>query len=122
MENFVANIEYNSWLRAQSKVKQEKGAVVKRIVQQERHWEEVSVTVAVLEPIIKVLRLTDGKSGSTLGKVYGWCANIAAEFSKDIPGVTKEVAERIKMLFNARWTYFPLMCLQLQSSCDVPRL
>ena len=101
-ENFVANIEYNSWLRAQRRVKQDKGAAVKRIVQQERHWEEVSVTVAVLEPIIKVLRLTDGKSGSTLGKVYGWCANIAAEFSKDIPGVTKEVAERIHMLFNAR--------------------
>jgi len=60
--NFVANIEYSAWLRAQSRVKQDKGAAVKRIVQQERHWEEVSVTVAVLEPIIKVLRLTDGKS------------------------------------------------------------
>jgi hypothetical protein len=106
VKNFVANIEYDAWLRAQSRVKQDKGADVRRIVQAERHWEEVSVTVAVLEPIIKVLRLTDGKSGATLGKVYGWCANIAAEFTKDIPGVTEEDAESIHTLFNARWTYF----------------
>ena len=65
----------------QSRVKQDKGAHVTSIVQQERHWNEVSVTVAVLEPIIKVLRLTDGKTGATLGKVYGWCANIAANFT-----------------------------------------
>ena len=76
------------------RVKRVKGADVKCIVQEEHHRKEVSVTVAVLEPIIRVLRLTDGKSGATLGKVYGWCANIAAEFAKDIPGVTKEDAER----------------------------
>ena len=106
VESFVANIEYNAWLKSQSKVKQEQALHVKQIVQAERHWEEVSVTVAVLEPIIKVLRLTDGKSGATLGKVFGWCANIAAEFKKDIPGVTKEDANRIHTLFQARWTYF----------------
>ncbi len=33
-------------------------------------------------------------------------ANIAAEFTKDIPGVTEENAERIHTLFNARRTYF----------------
>ena len=60
MKNFVANIEYDAWLRSQSRVKQDKGADARRIVQAERHWDEVSVTVAVLEPIIKVLRLTYG--------------------------------------------------------------
>ena len=106
VKNFVANIEYNAWLSTRSRVKQEKGAHVTSIVQQERHWNEVSVTVAVLEPIIKVLRLTDGKTGATLGKVYGWCANIAANFTRDIPGVSEEEADRIHTLFNARWLYF----------------
>ena len=106
VENFVANIEYNAWLRTQRQVKQEKGAEVKRIVQEERHWKEVFVAVGTLEPIIRVLRLTDGKSGATLGKVYGWCANIAANYLEAIPGVTEEEAERIHRLFNARWLYF----------------
>ena len=60
VENFVANIEYNAWLRTQRQVKQEKGADVTRIVQEERHWKEVSVIVGALEPITRVLRLTDG--------------------------------------------------------------
>jgi len=106
VKNFVANIEYNAWLLTQSRVKQDKATDVRRIVQEDRHWNEVSVTVAVLEPIIKVLRLTDGKTGATLGKVFGWCANIAANFTRDIPGISKEEAKRIHTLFNARWTYF----------------
>jgi len=119
VESFVANIEYNAWLKSQSKVKQEQALHVKQIVQAERHWEEVSVTVAVLEPIIKVLRLTDGKSGATLGKVFDWCANIVAEFKKDIPGVTKEDA--IKQDPHRRYSKLgghisTLMCLQLRCS------
>ena len=61
-----------------------KGADVKRIVQEERHWKEVFVAVGTLEPIIRVLRLTDGKSGATLGKVYDWCANITANYLEEI--------------------------------------
>ena len=38
--------------------------------------------------------------------MYGWCANIAANFTRDIPGVSKVEADRIHTLFNARWEYF----------------
>ena len=38
--------------------------------------------------------------------MYGWCANIAANYLEAIPGVTEEEAERIHRLFNARWLYF----------------
>ena len=45
VENFVANIEYNTWLKSQSRGKQDKGADVKRIVQDERRWKAVAVLV-----------------------------------------------------------------------------
>ena len=56
--------------------------------------------------MVKLLRLTDGKTGATLGKVFGLCAEVAANFKKEIPGLSKEETEMIHQLFSARWLYF----------------
>ena len=48
-----------------------KGDEVKLTVQKTEHWEGVERAVRVLRPVLKVLRLADGKTGATLGKVYG---------------------------------------------------
>ena len=74
----------------------------------------------VLNPVVKLLRLTDGKTGATLGKVFGLCAEVAANFKKEIPGLSKEETKMIHQLFSARWLYFHTnvftVCLQLQCS------
>ncbi len=38
----------------------------------------------VLRPVLKVLRLTDGKKGATLGKVYGLCVVLDALYRNDV--------------------------------------
>ena len=55
-----------------------KGDEVKFTVQKTEHWVGVERTVRVLRPVLKVLRLTDGKTGATLGKVYGLCVGLDA--------------------------------------------
>ena len=64
------------------------------------------MTVRVLSPVLKLLRLTDGKKGATLGKVYGLFAEVAANFKNESPGLSKEETKIIHTLFNARWLYF----------------
>ena len=75
-------------------------------MQDDEHWKAVSLTLLVLTPVLKLLRLTDGKAGATLGKVYGLCAAVAANFLKDIPGLSKELVALIHAMFCARWLYF----------------
>lgn len=55
---------------------------------------------------MKVLRLTDGKSGATLGKVYGLCSQMDELYREPIAGLDDGIRERLHMLFMARWAYF----------------
>ena len=70
IEALVANIPYKRWLNQQDPATREKGEWVWLTVNETDHWEAVSRAVRVLTPVLKVLRLTDGKTGATLGKVY----------------------------------------------------
>jgi hypothetical protein len=106
IKSLVASNLYITWLRGQDKEKKEKGKAITLIVQNDDHWNAVSLTVRVLNPVVKLLRLTDGKTGATLGKVFGLCAEVAANFKKEIPGLSKEETEMIHQLFSARWLYF----------------
>jgi hypothetical protein len=69
------------------------------------HWEAASLTVRVLNPALTVLRLCDGKTGATLGKVYGPCAELDALYREEITGVDEEIRERMHLFFRARWLY-----------------
>ena len=120
IKSLVASNLYITWLKGQDKEKKDKGKAIKEIEQNDDHWNAVSLTVRVLNPVVKLLRLTDGKTGATLGKVFGLCAEVAANFKKEIPGLSKEETKMIQQLFSARWLYLGYtatpMCLQLQCS------
>ena len=70
VELLMANPHFKEWLKKQKTDIKKLGASVKLIVQSDCHWTGVKVTVDTLVPILELLRLTDGKTGATLGKVY----------------------------------------------------
>ena len=70
VEALVADIGYKLWLDKQDKDTKAKGEEIRITVQNSGHWVAVECAVRVLSPTLKVLRLTDGKTGATLGKVH----------------------------------------------------
>jgi hypothetical protein len=106
MESLVAHVGYKLWLDKQDKDVKEKGEEIRITVQKSAHWVAVECAVRVLSPTLKVLRLTDGKTGATLGKVHGLCVGLDALYRNDIVGMDDDTRERMHLLFTARWTYF----------------
>jgi hypothetical protein len=76
------------------------------IVQDVQFWTDVKLLLRVLEPVLKLLRLTDGKKGATLGKVYHWMCQLDAFFNSPIEGLPTAIREKVHRLFMARWAYF----------------
>ena len=60
----------------------------------------------MLNPVVRLMRLTDGKTGATLGKVYHMMSELSVAFEKPIEGMDEAVREKMWALFMARWTYF----------------
>lgn len=60
----------------------------------------------VLTPILKLLRLTDGKKGATLGAVFGLMKDVERMFSKAIKGVPVMCGEKLLALWQGRLAYF----------------
>ena len=114
----VANISYKRWLDKQDEATKKKAAWVALTVNDNEHWDSVSRAVRVLTPTLRVLRLTDGKTGATLGKVYGLCAELDALYRNDIDGMDGQIRERMHMLFWARWTYFHTEAFTLAKVLD----
>ena len=106
LELLFANPEFKAWLRAQKAEIKKLGADCKVFVMADSHWNSIRVAVDTLVPFLKLLRLTDGKTGATLGKVYHHMATLAAQLEKPIPGVDEEDREHMWEIFMARWTYF----------------
>ena len=106
VESLVSNIEYKRWLGSQDADKRNKGEQIRLIVQKFEHWEGVWRAVRVLNPVLTVLRLTDGKTGATLGKVWGLCAELDALYRTEIDGIDENIREMMHLLFRARWLYF----------------
>ena len=63
-----------------------------------------SAPQAVFLPIYRALRLSDGKKGASLGKVYRLMLVIDQELSKPIDGITEIEREGYHALFSARVT------------------
>jgi hypothetical protein len=106
LEALVSNPRYKNWLVNQNTETKLKGDEIRLIVQKTEHWVGVERTVRVLRPVMKVLRLTDGKTGATLGKVYGLCVGLDALYRDKIDGIDDEIRERMHLLYTARWAYF----------------
>ena len=91
VESLVSNIEYKRWLGSQDVDKRKKGEQIRLTVQKFEHWEGVWRAVRVLNPVLTVLRLTDGKTGATLGKVWGLCAELDALYRTEIDGIDENI-------------------------------
>jgi hypothetical protein len=59
-----------------------------------------------MEHVLRLLRLTDGKTGATLSKVYGLLLQLDLHFKTAIPELdSEEILHKIHELFMARWEY-----------------
>ena len=106
VEALVSNPTYRAWLAKQKPDVRMRGEIVRGIVHKESHWNGVALTVRVMTPALTLLRLTDGKAGATLGKVYSMFANLNQAFREEVGGIDKTTRTRMDALFLARWTYF----------------
>ena len=60
----------------------------------------------MLEPCLKVLRLSDGKKGTTLGKLYQLLIDLDNLYGKPTNGLPERVRKKMHNLYMARWEYF----------------
>jgi hypothetical protein len=106
LEVLVSNPGYKTWLSHQKVATRDTGEEVKVMIQSSSHWSAVCLTDRVLSPVIRLLRLTDGKTGATLGKAYHLMSQLCAEYEEPIDGMDDTDRQNMCALFMARWTYF----------------
>ena len=83
-----------------------RGEDVRDSVMDQEHWDSVALTVRVLTPALTLLRLVDGKTGASLGKVYAAFVKLDEYLREPIDGMDSTTSERMHQVFMARWTYF----------------
>lgn len=106
LEKLVIDKTYVQWLEKQSREMKDKGAKIKGTIRNNDVKVTVDIGIAVMEPVLRLLRLTDGKTGATLSKVYGYLLQIDAHFRSPIEGLeSDEIRHKIHELFMARWEY-----------------
>ena len=106
LELLVVNPGFKAWVAKQKRATRDQADEVRELVQNTEHWKAVELADRVLAPVLMVLRLTDGKTGATLGKVYHLMSTVSALFENPIEGLSDTVREKMHALFMARWTYF----------------
>jgi len=106
LELLVANPGYKAWLAKQKTETKKEAEAIKRCVHSSEHWDAVAATLKFLLPVVRVLRLTDGKTGATLSKVYNLMSQLSTMFEQEVEGFDDRVRQKIWQLFMARWTYF----------------
>ena len=102
----VIDQAFTAWLSKQSRDVRDKGAEVKRCIRDESLQDTVSMCITILEPALRMLRLTDGKEGAMLGKVYGYMLQLDSFYGNTIPNVPERIRRKIHTIFMARWEYF----------------
>eukprot|EP00967_Tisochrysis_lutea_P002258 scaffold2842_cov33-Tisochrysis_lutea.AAC.1 len=76
LELLVIDPVYTAWIESQPREKREKAAECKRTIRSEDLDETIKTAIAIMEPVYRLLRLTDGKLGANLGKVYAYLLQI----------------------------------------------
>lgn len=105
LEKLVIDSTYVAWLGKQTPEVRERGAKAKTIIRDDDMTENVGVAIRVMEPVMRLLRLTDGKAGATLSKVYAYLLQLDMYFRGNIEGLTSTEQHKIHELFMARWEY-----------------
>eukprot|EP00967_Tisochrysis_lutea_P108623 scaffold168360_cov22-Tisochrysis_lutea.AAC.1 len=110
LDKLVIDKEYTEWLAKQKTEMKEKGAETKRIVRDDNHLKVAKLAITLLEPVYvyRLLRLTDGKLGANLAKIYGYLLQIDEHFREPINGLDDRVRQKMHVLFMARWEYLYL--------------
>ena len=75
LKQLVVDPQNVAWQNGQSATMNEKGAEVVRIVLHPTVVKVVDTAIAVIELVLKLLLLTDGKTGAILGKCTVTCCN-----------------------------------------------
>lgn len=106
LEQLVIDKSYVQWLEKQSREMKDNGAKIKDTIRNSDVKLTVDIGIAVMEPVLRLLRLTDGKTGATLSKVYGYLLQLDEHFRNPIEGLdSDEIRHKIHELFMARWEY-----------------
>jgi hypothetical protein len=61
LQRTVLLAKYDTWLKAQSTTKREDGVRINDMLADQPHWENMEHFVRMLEPMVKLLRITDGE-------------------------------------------------------------
>ncbi|GBG73448.1 hypothetical protein CBR_g16163 [Chara braunii] len=78
-------------------------AVTRIIVDSEGFWDEVDKAIAVMEPVVKLLRLVDGP-GATVGKVYFGMDEIVARM-RVLDCLTQDEKVVVENILMDRWAF-----------------
>eukprot|EP00967_Tisochrysis_lutea_P105016 scaffold159754_cov30-Tisochrysis_lutea.AAC.1 len=89
LDKLVIDKEYTEWLAKQKNEMREKGAEMKRIVRDDEHLNTARLAITLLEPVYRLLRLTDGKLGANLAKVYAYLLQLDEHFREPIQGLNE---------------------------------
>jgi hypothetical protein len=107
------DLRFQTWLRRQAPAMKAASARAAGIINDPTLWGDgganrgkVATVLAISMPIYRALRLSDGKKGCSLGKLYRFMLDIDQELSKPIDGITEIEREGYHALFSARWRYF----------------
>ena len=110
-DKWLVDDELIAWVGKQKRSDRDKFGEIKRIIRDEAVIKGVGAVIAVMEPVMKLLRLTDGKTGATLGKVYAYMLQLDELFRGDDETLKAAFDDedglgKMHALFMARWEYF----------------
>ncbi|GBG64577.1 hypothetical protein CBR_g45635 [Chara braunii] len=101
LELCVENVE---WVQKLVRVEQvEAFNAVTRTIVDSGFWDEVDKAIAVMEPVVKLLRLVDGP-GATVSKVYFGMDEIVAQM-RILDFLTEEEKLAVENILMDRWTF-----------------
>jgi hypothetical protein len=106
LDKLLVDSAYTQWVAKQKSADRAKAAEFKRIIRDDDLLENIALCLTVLEPCLKVLRLTDGKKGATLSNVYAKMLDLDVFYREPIDGLDDGIREKIHKIFMARWAYF----------------
>jgi len=107
LEQLMIDVEYTAWLAEQTSAIAEEGAAVRAMVYSVPHHQAVDVALTLLSPILKLVRLSDGEKGGTLGRICGLVDEVEETLSKpSVDGVSAEAADKMLAVWRAHCTNF----------------
>jgi len=106
LEKLLVDDDYNTWVSKQKGDTKARGREIKATVHDDALLKNIKLCISIMEPCLRVLRLTDGTTGATLSNVYAKMLNLDVLYRNQIPGISERVRIKIHAIFMARWTYF----------------